>query len=314
MGAKGSRRFLAARGLLGAAGLVAGLAGPARAIESDAEPAIGLPNRLGLTGFQDMVDARVPGILSARAGLRYDVFVHDQELRRGVRARRRLEQHDFVAYAGGSAFGLLDASIRIPFVYRRDDVDLRGVTQQLRARYDEGWGDLDVAAKVAFGLGPLTLAPYLHGRMPTGEPDVGRVARLEYGGAATFAILNQYLAVHANLVGVQIEGGRSAFRFRLGASAVVLATDVVLLRVYGYGDGIEYEGKADTDFDLDLGIQAILFRFFTVELGGTVRLVDGGHIDDTIRSDLRGSSSRISRHLDGDAWGLSLSAGVLLTF
>lgn len=301
-------------GALVACALACAGASPARALESDAEPAIGLPSRLGLTGFQDMVDARVPDLLSVRGGLRYDVLVQNRDFDGAVEAEVDSEQHDFGAYVGVSALGLLDAAVRFPFIYRRDTAEVNGLPDP-SGSYDQGWGDIDVAGKVAFGLGPIVLAPYAHGKLPVGEPDVGDVAELEWGGAATFSILNQYVGVHANLAGVNIEGGEVAFRYRLGASFVVLATDGLLLRLYAYGDGIEYEGHADSDFDVDLGVQAIVAKIFFVELGGSVRLVDAGTIDDELKDGAGAAISSIDRHFEDEGtWGLSLTAGVILDF
>lgn len=289
-------------------------ASPAHALESDAEAAINLPNRLGLAGFQDMVDARVPDLLSVRGGLRYDAFVQNRDFDGAVEAEIDREQHDFGAYVGVSALGLLDAAVRFPFIYRRDTAEVDGLPDP-SGSYDQGWGDIDVAGKVAIGLGPIVLAPYAHGRLPTGEPDVGEVAELEWGGAATFSILNEYVAVHANLAGLNVEGGETAFRYRLGASVVVLATDALLLRVYGYGDGIEYEGHADSDFDIDLGVQAIVMKIFFVEVGGSVRLVDAGKIDDEVKDGAGAAIAAVDRHFEDEGtWGLSLAAGVVLNF
>lgn len=290
------------------------LPGVARADDdSAAEDAIGLPGFLGLAGFQDMVDARVPSLLSMRAGLRYDLLVSEQDFQRSLDVERDLEQHDVSAYVGVSALGLIDAAIRLPFIYRRDDVDFDGVADQFRTRYDEGWANLDAAGKVAFDLGPIALAPYVFGRIPSGEPDVKDLARFEYGLAATFSILDEYVAVHGNLVGVQVEEGLQAFRFRAGASLVVFATDALLVRVYGYGDGIEYEGDADTDFDLDFGAQAILLQMFTVEVGTSVRVLDAEFLDDEFEDGLEASG--VDDHFEDDGtWGLHLSAGVILNF
>jgi hypothetical protein len=294
-------------------GLVLLAPGVARAEDSAAEDAIGLPGFLGLAGFQDMVDARVPSLLSVRAGLRYDLFVTEQDFRGAIDAKRDVEQHDVGAYVGVSALGLLDAAIRLPFVYRRDDVDLGNVVDQFKTRYDEGWADLDAAGKVSFDLGPVALAPFVFGRLPSGEPDVRDLARFEYGVAATFSILDEYLAIHGNLAGVQVEKGLQAFRYRAGASIVVLATDALLVRVYGYGDGIEYEGDADSDFDLDFGAQAILLGMFTVEVGTTVRVVDAEFLDEDIEGGLE-AGGLDDRFDDDGTWGLHLSAGVILNF
>lgn len=289
------------------------LAAPALGGESSASKAVGLPNHLGLCGFQDMVDARVPSLLSVRVGLRYDLQVSRQEFTDSVGAVRDLERHDVVAYGGVSALGLLDAAIRVPFVYRRDDTDLNGVADQFRARYDEGWADLDFAGKVAINLGPIDLSPFVFGRAPSGEPDVEDLARFEYGAAATFAPID-YFAVHGNLAGVQVERGGQAFRYRVGVSIVPFATDALVIRAYGYGDGIEYEGSADSDFDLDLGVQTIIMSIFTLEVGTTVRVEDAEFIDEELEEGLN-AGGIVTRHIrDEGTWGLSIVAGILLTF
>ncbi len=288
------------------------LAPGALAEESDAEPAIGFPGTLGLTGMRDMVDARVPAVLSIRAGARYDVTVLEHKFRSAFRAARNQQSHEFTLYGGASALGLLDASVRLPFVYRRDGIEFDGQPSP-RARYDQGWGDLDVAAKVAWGLGPVVLSPFAFGKLPSGEPDVGDFARFEYGVAATFDFLNRYLAVHANLAGVQAEEGRQAIRYRLGASAVVWADEGFVVRVYGYGDGIEYEGSIDSDFDVDFGVQALL-GLLTFELGMSVRLVDTGQIDDALRG-ARSPADGVGifeRHITpAGHWSLVAGVGVM---
>lgn len=291
------------------------LAGAARAEESAAGRAVNLPGNLGLAGMQDLVDARVPKLIAVRAGLRYALQVRDQDFRGAVHATRELERHDVLAYAGASLFGVADAAVRLPFVYRRDDTDLRGLRDQLRARHDEGWGDLDVAGKVALSLGDwITVAPFASGKLPTGEPDVRDLGRFEWGAAATLSVLNQYVSVHGNVAGLTEEEGLQGFRYRLGASFVPVATDPLLLRVYGYADGLEYEGRANSDFDVDFGLQAVLFKLFTVELGSSVRIIDGGYIDDTLRDTLR-AEGVFDRHFrDDGTWELHLSAGVVLEF
>lgn len=291
-------------------------AGAARGLDSDAEPAIGLPNRLGLCGFQDMVDARVPGFLSLRGAVRYDVEVRRQELDHGGRVVREREQHDFTVLAGASAFGMLDAAIRLPYVYRRDDTDVDAAVGWADARYDEGWSDLEVAGKLGYSFGGLlSLGTFAWGRLPeSGEPDVGDLASFELGSAATLSLLNEFLAIHANLTGLQLEPGALAFRYRAGVSFVCVATEVLLVRLYGYVEGLEHEGSADSDVDLDLGVQAILWKMFTVEVGASVRLVDSGRIDDALEEDLD-AEGVLDRHVDSDGtWGLSLSGGILISF
>jgi hypothetical protein len=166
---------------------------------------------------------------------------------------------------------------------------------------------------VAFGLGPVVLSPFLFGRANSGEPDVEDLARFEYGVAATFSILD-YIGIHGNLAGVQVEEGLEAFRYRAGVSIVALATDALVIRAYGYGDGIEFEGAADSDFDLDFGVQTIIMSIFTLEVGTSVRVKDAEFIDDDFEEGLE-AQGIFDRHFDDEGtWGLSIVAGVILTF
>lgn len=298
--------------LLSALLLLAAAAGGARA-DTEASDAIGFGGRLGLTGFQDLVDARVPETLAIRAGVHYVLNVVDQDFRGAINASRKQRRHDFDLYAGASALGLLDAAIKLPYVYDRDEVNRNGILSDFKDR-DVGWGDVDVAAKVTIGLGPIVLAPYLAGRFPSGEPAVRDLAQFEYGAAATLGLLNEHVGLHANLAGLQVEEGLSALRYRLGVSFVPLAMDGFLLRIYGYGDGIEFEGRADSDIDLEFGVQTLIANILTVELGVSVRLLDAGHLDDAVEEQLE-LQGILDRHFDdGGTWGLYLGAGVLLTF
>ena len=118
-------------------------------------------------------------------------------------------------------------------MYRRDDIDLHGVGEQLEARYDQGFADLDVAGKVSLDIGPVALAPYMVGKLPTGDGSLEDLARFEFGAAATFTILQEYFALHANIGGFTEEEGLQGFRYRIGASVVPFATDFLLVRIYG---------------------------------------------------------------------------------
>ena len=209
--------------------------------DSDAARAIALPGRLGLTGFNDMVDARTPKLISVRAGLRYDFDIQERDFDGAVKATREKVEHELELYAGGSVFGLVDVSARLPYVFRREENALRGVADF--ADRDRGWGDFDLAAKVTLNCGGFfSVAPYVHGRFATGEPEVEGLYSGTYGVAATASILNDYLAVHGNVAGFQQEQGLSSLIFRAGVSFVAWSDDMLLLRVYGYADGIEDEG------------------------------------------------------------------------
>ncbi|MGE0711599.1 MAG: hypothetical protein AB7N76_03710 [Planctomycetota bacterium] len=299
--------------------LLAALAAPAHAEgeddggDQDAARAIMFPGRLGLTGFQDMVDARTPKRFAIRGGIQYDVLVQDQDFGGAYKVQRELEQHELGLYVGASALGMIDVSARMPWVYRHERDDLRGLVD--RVDRDHGWGDFDLAGKVSLAVGPIVLAPYLNGRFPTGEPQVKDLLRFEYGASATFSLFNDYLSVHGNVAGLTKEKGFNALIFRAGASFVVWSDAALLVRVYGYGDGIEYGGRADTDLDLEFGAQALLFGIFTAELGFSTRLIDAGYIDDSTKRFLRQGLNTSERHFaDDGTWSVHLALGVTFGF
>ncbi|MBL4847500.1 MAG: hypothetical protein JKY65_18435 [Planctomycetes bacterium] len=272
--------------------------------------AIRLPGRIGLTGFQDMVDARSPkGPFSIRGGVRYDVTMIEQDFDGAVRNTREKEIHDLSIYVGGSLFGLVDVSARIPWSYRVEENNLSGLRDTVDR--DHGWADFDFAAKVTLQLGPVTLAPYVKGRFDTGEPEVNDLMEFEWGAAGTFSILNDYVSFHGNAAGFTREQGLFAVKFRLGVSFVVWTGPALTLRVYGYGDGVEYEGRAKTDGDFEFGAQAILFEFLTVEVGASVRLLDAGYLDETTKDSLR-AQNVYDRHFDDEGtWQIQLAIGVV---
>lgn len=302
------------------AGLLCCFAGPAWAEEdapaeeereSGAGVTINLPGRLGLTGFQDMVDARTPkGLFALRGGVHYDVGVSGQDFDGAIDATRSQEVHDLSVYAGGSVMGLVDVAARIPWSYRRGKNNIQGLANQVDR--DHGWADFDFAAKVSLNVwGPITVAPYAHGRFPTGEPQVRDLIEFEWGAAASISLFNHYLSVHGNVAGFNREQGLMAVRFRLGAAFVVWADKLLTLRIYGYGDGIEYEGRPQTDIDVEFGAQAILFEFLSVELGGSVRLLDANFLDDSSKAALR-NQNVFDRHYDDEGtWQVHIAVGVV---
>ena len=138
------------------------------------------------------------------------------------------------------------------------------------------------------------------------------MAELEYGAAGTFTLLNEHLGLHANLAGLQREEGLTALRYRLGVSFVAWSDAFMLLRLYAYGDAIEFEGSAQSDMDLEVGAQALLAEFLTLELGVSLRLLDAGFIDDTLKRELRNQQGVFDRHFDDDGtWSVQLGVGFL---
>lgn len=281
----------------------------------DAERAVGFSSRLGLTGMQSMIDARTPSKIAIRGGVRYELEVIDQDFDGAVSATRKRKEHDVSFYAGGSLFGLVDLAARIPWTYRKGEDNAKGLVEFTKDS-DRGWGDFDFSAKVTLTLGDFAaIAPYVSGHFPTGEPQVEDLLEFEYGAAATVWIFNHYLAAHANVAGLSREEGLTALRFRGGASFVAWSEPGLLIRFYGYGDGTEYEGRADFDFDLEFGAQVMLFGFLTAEVGFSTRLLDGGYLDDSSKRTLRRDLGVLDRHFEDDGtWQVYVGIGANFTF
>lgn len=279
--------------------------------ETDAERATWFSSRMGLIGMQDMVDARIPE-LSLRGSVQYDARFTDHDIQTEIELSRQGQEHTLTFTAGASALGLVDVAIRGPFEYTRYDDQLKGVGDDPAGQTARGWGDVEVAGKIAIGFGPLVLSPYLWGRIPSGEPEVRDLARFEYGLAGTITLFNDYLAVHGNVVGLQESGGLSAFRYRLGASFVVYSEPDLLVRLYGYQDGVEFEGEPTSDLDLEVGAQALLFDLITVEVGGTLRLHHADRVDRATKRHLQRDLGLTERAVveDAEVWGLRLAVGL----
>ena len=270
---------------------------------------LNLANRIGLTGFGDMIDARVPDeTIALRGGIRYRLQVSEQEVDAGDRER---EVHEFPLYVGASLFGLLDAGLRASYLVRDEDFNVNGGPDGEDS--ESGWSDFELGAKGSIDLNPFAIGAYGQGRIPL-DHDVTRLAYLDVGLTGTFALWDDRIGIHGNVGGIFIEEGAQALRYRVGASLVPLATDFLTLRAFAYLDGLEYEGSADSDIDLELGAQGILFGFLTVEISAGVRLVDSGYVDDHLRDELD-AVGLVDRSLDDDGtWELELGAGLQFSF
>jgi hypothetical protein len=263
-----------------------------------------------------MVDARVPdGLYSIRGGARYDVTVIERQFEGALDATLEQTHHELGLYVGASFLEIGDIGVRVPYVWDRAELTLDGGPSPGKTGRN-GWGDLELAGKVSldlldFGVARLVLAPYLLGSVPTGEPEVEDLWEAEYGAAATLSMLNEYLSVHGNVSGLQREHGLSAIRYRVGAAFVVWGDHNAVLRLYGYADGIEYEGQANSDINVDFGAQGLLLEFITIELGASVRVVDGGFVDDDLDDELD-AIGVLDRHVDDEGtWNVQLSLGFL---
>jgi hypothetical protein len=275
-----------------------------------AELAINFPGSLGLTGMQRMVDARTPeGLVAIRGGVRYRVDITERTIHSATDVEFEEERHELGVYVGGSVLGWVDAAVKIPFTWYELNGRVKGGPDfETDVR---GWGDMDAAAKVSIEFGPIVLAPYLIGHLPTGESQVEDLLEFEYGVSGTFSILNEYLSVHGNVAGLQREKGLSAIRYRVGAAFVIWADHNAVIRLYGYLDGVEFEGEANSDLNGDLGVQAALLEFITLELSGSVRVIDGGFVDEDLNDELDSIGLK-DRHIDDEGtWSLQFAVGFL---
>lgn len=280
---------------------------------SNAEAAIRLPGNHGLVGFGEMVDARTPGLFNLRGGTRYLLTVRDRDLPSGTSGlSERTKRHELYTQIGLSLFGFIDVAGRIPYLFESRDVNVHGQGGPSDLDDDDnGWGDVDLAAKVSLSVGWFTVAPYVMAKLPTAEPSVDDLAGADYGVSGTFTLFSQYLTFHGNLYGIQRETGFTGLGYRLGFALVVFATDDFLVRTYSYVDGQEYEGTAKSDLDATVGAQAILFSTLTAEVGFAYRIIDAGYVDDELERALRGTNGpNLNRRFQDDgSFAFYLSVG-----
>jgi hypothetical protein len=278
--------------------------------DSGATPAIGFPSYWGTSGMGRMIDARTPeGTFQLRGGAGYQVDVEQRTFSEALEVERREQRHEMVFYVGASALGFVDAGLRIPYVWEDIETDIKGFDNQ--SEFYNGWGMLEAAGKVTLELGPIALAPYLVGEIDTAEPEVELDNAVRYGVAGTFGFLNDYLSVHGNVAVRQEEGGDWTLLYRIGAAIVAWGDHNLVLRFYAYGDFAEYEGEADTDIEVDIGAQAMLFDFLTFEIGFRFRVVEGDFLDEQTCQDLEDLGIDKDDFVDDGAGSVHLAVGFL---
>jgi hypothetical protein len=261
--------------------------------DDDADLAVKLPNFFGLSGMQDMIDARIPTGLTIRGGVRLEQTKSDLH---GPLMNFKADQLNLQAYAGVAALELFEVGARLPFEINHTSKGLRIDGGHTRKDGDT-FGDLDVGGKFSIRFGPLALAPYLVATLPSGDRRFNNTAGGRVGGAATVSILKSIVNFHANVDGAWLEGGDWAIDFRTGVSVVPLATKILLLRPYVFLNGRQSLAKnAGTDLRVAAGVQGLLLDFITVEAGGSYRFMNG-----TTPHDLE---------IDDGTWAFNIGAGV----
>jgi hypothetical protein len=120
------------------------------------------------------------------------------------------------------------------------------------------------------------------------------------GGAGTFSLLNEHIALHGNLAFVNLNGGKLAFGYRVGASVAPVDFDWLVGRVVAYVDGLEYGKKVHgSDIRVAGGVQVQLIRLVTAEITTEYKVVG---------TDVPRSVS------DVGTYGIGVAAGVSFVF
>lgn len=283
-------------------------------------------NTSGVTGFGDVIDARSPTWKSQalledcffRFGAGYQGVREDLELDGAVRAEFRSERQAGVLF-GGVAIPLVRGELGLSLrAYEEAHLrtKVRGPTAAKDDDRDYGVGTLGLLAKVALPLKDINwlhLAPYAGGRVTLGgDHDLEEPSQFDYGLSVTLAPQEQmsWFALHVNLGGTLVEGGATGLRYRIGPSLSLPLSPGASLRFFAYADGFEWGGRADTDLDLEFGLQLLLAEHvqFTVVAGK--RVSHSGYRDDLTRRALDDLGVR-ERHADEDRESIEVTLGFI---
>lgn len=242
------------------------LVAPALARAQEDEPtknAISFANSRGLAGMRDLVDARVPDAdFALRTALRYSYEREDLE---SVRGAHVVEKEYAEVVAGASFVKVFDVGLRLKPI---ESATTDHVNHCAMA-------DTDVAAKVSWTEELFALAPYVQQELPTGSRRLEHTFATEAGGAATLAVFEQRLTLHANLAFMDQNAGKLGFRYRFGIAFVPWADEDMVLRLWFYVDGLEHEGTKGSEVVAAGGIQVRLFSVVTLSFTANGRIYDG---------------------------------------
>lgn len=278
-----------------------------------------------------MIDGRIPsplltnpetqnplGSSSSRVSLRYDLLLTTRELRGSGRRFHLRERHESLSAHYGLSVRGLDLSLSLP--YRREETRLGRAGDSMGTLRAEGLGGLTVGAKVALRIPEFffgdwavaAFAPYALARAPTGAERVADRGWIEAGLALAGPYGNSFRWI-GNFGLRQHEGGLTTAIYRFGASGVPLANQSRTLRVYAHLAGVEYEGRPNSDVDLEGGAQLLLGRLVTLDIGVSYRIVDSGYVSPRLRDGLRARFGTVPRGWHSDqAFSLTFALGVVL--
>lgn len=313
------------------------LAAPAQAEEpEESEPwnlsaATHLGGGFGLTGFGTMIDGRIPsplltnpaldnplGASSSRVSLRYDLLLRQRELRGAQRRYRLRQREEALRLSYGLSVRGLDLAVSLP--YRREETRLGAPGRSEGSLREEGLGGVLVGAKLALRIPEFffgdwavaAFAPYALARAPSGAERVRDPGWVEAGLALAGPYGYSFRWI-GNFGFRQHEGGLSAVIYRFGASLVPLASQGQTLRVYAHLAGVEYEGRPNSDLDLEAGGQLLLGGLVTLDLGFSYRVLDSGFTSRRLDDSLQARFGETPRGWHADqAFTLTFAVGVVL--
>jgi hypothetical protein len=251
----------------------------------------------GILGLRELIDARCTDSINIRASLAEE---NESANFDSPTVAYYKDLTAVQAIGGVSMLGIADAGAKISLEHIVQNFHFHGQTWQPPSK-QTGIGDLELAGKVTFKLGSwISLAPYGEIEVASGAIRVNHSNQWKLGGAGTFALLNDHVAVHGNLTFVNLNGGKLAFGYRLGASVAPLDLDWLVGRVVAYLDGLEYGRKVHgSDIRLAGGVQVQIVKLVTAEVTTEYKFVG---------TDVPRSVSDVS------TFGVGVAAGVSFVF
>jgi hypothetical protein len=273
------RRVVSLVILLGIAGGASADDAPAEKPPTPGKTSIGLPSFFGISGLRNMVDARTPSSMLQLRGLLGYEFTHQT-------TEDQIEQQTVMTNSASftisaSAFTFFELGGHVPF-YVVKEQETRVFDMSFDRERTTRTLTLDLGLKagrtldfISGKLDWLAIAPYMliHISRLDGVQRLDGFVVVEVGGAATVALLEDRLSIHANFayahLGVHVDG----FRLRLGAFGVPVGwKDDFVLRVGAYMDFLKAGSSRGDSIEANLGVQSLLFAHLIIQLTGGYRV------------------------------------------
>ncbi len=307
------------------------VAGPARG-QDPWQPGIAthLVGEHGLTGFGSMVDGQIPspllappwptgplGTYSSRTVLRYGAGARHRELEGQLATYEVARERQAITALHGLTVRGFDLAVGLPYRFDDDRFEVEGAPGRL-SEQDQGLGAVLVSGKLGlrvpkFMFGDWAVAGiafYALGRVSTRE-ETSDPSEVEAGVAIT-GPYGYGFRYQANVAVVQREGGVTALLARGGASSVPIAGPDLVVRAFGHLVGVQHEGGYRPSIDLELGTQLLVLGHLTIDVVGSVRLLETGFVEPALVRGIReGAGDRVRRVRGEGAFTASFGVGVV---